>query len=223
MAILQITFLFIGFFILILVLATIFKCQQRIILWSAAICIFLGIMFIVGFGLVDVVDGVRPNMPVIMSLILALICAALLITGAEKLHKKLREKENTSQTGNKLITQSSEEISGKVELPERLKTELAEKVFGKAIEAGYMEECGSHYKWNESKVLLSYMCGRIYCGDYPECFKMETKTYWKFGTELFPDTELCALFTTSDIGQSRQNRKDLTVPKNFHKIDIFFE
>lgn len=67
------------------------------------------------------------------------------------------------------------------------------------------------------------MCGRIYCGDYPERLKMETKTYWKFGTELFPDTELCVLFATSDIGQSRQNRKDLTVPKNFHKIDIFFK
>ena len=52
---------------------------------------------------------------------------------------------------------------------------------------------------------------------------METKTYWKFGMELFPDTELCALFDTSDIGQSRQNRKDLTVPKKFQKIDIFFE
>ena len=104
-----------------------------------------------------------------------------------------------------------------------MNTELAKKVFGKAIEAGYMEECGSHYKWNESKVLLSYMCGRIYCGDYPERLKMETKTYWKFGTELFPDTELCVLFATSDIGQSRQNRKDLTVPKNFHKIDIFFK
>jgi hypothetical protein len=105
----------------------------------------------------------------------------------------------------------------------QLKTELAEKVFAKAIEAGYIKEEGSHYKWTESKVLLAYMCGRIYCGDYPERLKMETKTYWKFGMELFPDTELCALFDTSDIGQSRQNRKDLTVPKNFQKIDIFFE
>ena len=111
----------------------------------------------------------------------------------------------------------------RIVLTGQLKTELAEKVFAKAIEYGYMKEEGSHYKWTESKVLLAYMCGRIYCGDYPERLKMETKTYWKFGMELFPDTELCALFDTSDIGQSRQNRKDLTVPKNFQKIDIFFE
>lgn len=223
MTMLQITFLFIGFFILILALATIFKRKQRIILWTAAICIFLGIMFIVGFGLVDVVDGNRPNMPVIMSLILALVCAALLIIGAEKLHKKLREKESIPQTGNNVITHSSGETCVNVVLPERLKTELAQKIFAKAIEAGYMKEDGSHYSWKESKVLLAYMCGRIYCGDYPERLKMETKTYWKFGMELFPDAELCTLFDTSDIGQSRQNRKDLTVPKNFQKIDIFFE
>ena len=71
-----------------------------------------------------------------------------------------------------------------------------------------MKEEGSHYKWTESKVLLAYMCGRIYCGDYPERLKMETKTYWKFGMELFPDTELCVLFATSDIGQSKQKRPD---------------
>ena len=42
---LQITFLFIGVFILVLVLATIFKRYQRIILWTAGILMFLGVMF----------------------------------------------------------------------------------------------------------------------------------------------------------------------------------
>ena len=55
MTMLQITFLFIGFFILILVLATIFKRYQRTILWTAAICMFLGVLFSVGFGYVDVI------------------------------------------------------------------------------------------------------------------------------------------------------------------------
>lgn len=65
MTMLQITFLFIGFFILILVLATIFKRYQRTILWTAAICMFLGVLFSVGFGYVDVIDGDVPNLPVI--------------------------------------------------------------------------------------------------------------------------------------------------------------
>lgn len=223
MTMLQITFLSIGFFILILVLATTFKRYQRAILWTAAICMFLGVLFSVGFGYVDVIDRDVPNLPVITSIVLIIIGSALLILGAEKLNKELRGKENDLQTGNKVITQSSEATIGKVVLTGQLKTELAEKVFAQAIEAGYIKEEGSHYKWNESKVLLAYMCGRIYCGDYPERFRMGTKTYWKFVMELFPDTELCVLFDNSDIGQSRQNRKDLTVPKNFQKIDIFFE
>ena len=58
---LQITFLFIGVFILVLVLATIFKRYQRIILWTAGILMFLGVMFAIGFGFVDVIDDNRPK------------------------------------------------------------------------------------------------------------------------------------------------------------------
>lgn len=225
MTMLQITFLFIGFFILILVLATIFKRYQRTFLWTAAICMFLGVLFSVGFGYVDVIDGDVPNLPVITSIVLIIIGSALLILGAEKLHSQQREKETLSIPVVTLASKahSADDSENGIVLTRQLKTELAEKVFAKAIEAGYMKEEGSHYKWNESKVLLAYMCGRIYCGDYPERLRMETKTYWKFGMEFFPDTELCALFATSDIGQSRQNRKDLTVPKKFQKIDNFFE
>lgn len=225
MTMLRLTFLFIGFFILISVLATIFRRYQRAILWTAAICMFLGVLFSIGFGYVDVIDADAPNLPVITSIVLIMIGAAVLVVGAEKLYTKQREKEDQSipVVASASKANSAHDNEAGVVLPGQLKTELAEKVFAKAIEAGYMKEEGSHYKWNESKVLLAYMCGRIYCGDYPERLKMETKTYWKFGMELFPDTELCALFATSDIGQSRQNRKDLTVPKNFQKIDIFFE
>ena len=96
MTMLQITFLFIGFFILILVLATIFKRYQRTILWTAAICMFLGVLFSVGFGYIDVIDGDVPNLPVITSIVLIIIGSALLILGAEKLYLKQREKENQS-------------------------------------------------------------------------------------------------------------------------------
>ena len=53
------------------------------------------------------------------------------------------------------------------------------------------------------------MCGRIYCGDYPEYSKYEQKTFWEFGNGLFPDVELNALFEQTGIGQSRQNRRDM--------------
>lgn len=40
---------------------------------------------------------------------------------------------------------------------------------------------------------------------------------------FFPDTELKILFGVSDIGQSRQNRKDLATPKKSQEIDKLFE
>lgn len=73
---LQITFLFIGVFILV---ATIFKRYQRIILWTAGLLMFLGVMFAIGFGFVDVIDGDVPNLPVITSIVLIIIGLALLI------------------------------------------------------------------------------------------------------------------------------------------------
>ena len=142
MTMLQITFLFIGVFILVLVLATIFKRYQRIILWTAGILMFLGVMFAIGFGFVDVIDDNRPNMPVIMSLILALVCAALLIIGAEKLHKKLREKANVASSNDKITSSANDALLQSADeelvLPERLNSELARKVYAKAIEAGFM-------------------------------------------------------------------------------------
>lgn len=106
----------------------------------------------------------------------------------------------------------------------QLKTELAEKVFAQAIEAGYIREEASHYKWNESKVLLAYMCGRIYCGDTSVYDKTNEKYYWKFGKyDFFPDSELKVLLGVSDIGRSRQNRKDLATPKKSQEIDKLFE
>ena len=222
---LQIIFLVIGLCIIVLTLSFVFKRYARTILWSSAIALFAGTLLLVGIGVINPVNEDYTGSTAFWGTIITLISGAALAFCAEILKEKNRGR--TNKNGNIIGTPVSEElvagIDAAIVLSGTLNTELAKKVFGKAIEAGYMEECGTHYKWNESKVLLAYMCGRIYCRDYPERLKMETKTYWKFGMELFPDAELCALFDTSDIGQSRQNRKDLTVPKNFQKIDIFFE
>lgn len=227
---LQVSFSFIGVFVLVLVLATIFKRHQRVILWTAAICIFVGTMFLVGFGIVDPIDGNRPNMPALLSIVIALSGTATLVIGAEKVHAEWREKANETQISDNRIQQllneegASQDVKNGIVLPGRLNTELARKVFVKAIERGYIKEVNSHYKWNGSKALLAYMCGRIYCGDIPVYDKMDQKPYWKFGKfDFFPDSELNVLFDVSDIGQSRQNRKDLKVPIKFQEIDKLFE
>ena len=141
---------------------------------------------------------------------------------AEKLHIKLREKNQ--QTVQTIDNHSECPDSPKgVVLSGRLDTSLARTIFAKAIEAGYIEEVGSHYSWKGTKALLAYMCGRIYCGDYPEYSKYEQKIFWEFGNGLFPDVELNALFEQTGIGQSRQNRRDMPVPNNAGEIDKFFQ
>ena len=78
----------------------------------------------------------------------------------------------------------------------------------KAIDEGYIIIDDDHYKWTLNKVLLAYMCGRIYCEDYPEKTIYDEKTYWMPGrVELFPGTELDKLFNMKDLTQSRHTRK----------------
>ena len=222
MTITQIILLQICAFILILVLATLFKRHQRIILWSAAILIFTGTLLLVGLGTIDLIKDNRPDLVVIAGVFFALLLSCALACGAEKLHFKNREKNKSMiQTGN---IQSEEQNTSKgVVLSGRLDTPLARTVFAKAVEAGYMEEDGSHYRWTKgTKALLAYMCGRIYCGDVPEYSNLDRKSFWKFGNGLFPDAELNALFGQTGIGQSRQNRRDMAVPSNAGDIDKLF-
>jgi putative transmembrane protein len=221
MTITQIILLQICVFILILVLATVFKRHQRIILWSAAIVIFTGTLLLVGLGTIDLIKDNRPNIVVIAGVSFAFLLSCALACGAEKLHAKNREKDKqTIQAGkNHPKAQNAPE---RVVLSGRLDTPLARIVFSKAVKAGYMEEAGSHYSWKGTKVLLAYMCGRIYCGDVPEYSKHEQKSFWKFGNGLFPDVELNTLFEQTEIGQSRQNRRDMAVPANAGDIDKLF-
>ena len=202
-------------------------------MWSAAIVFFIGTLLLIGLGIIDPVKDNHPDPVVITGIVTALILSGLFAYGAEKLHIKLRERNQ--QTVQAIDNQSECPDSPKgVVLSGRLDTSLARTIFAKAIEAGYIEEvgshyswkgtkAGSHYSWKGTKALLAYMCGRIYCGDYPEYSKYEQKTFWEFGNGLFPDVELNALFEQTGIGQSRQNRRDMPVPNNAGEIDKFFQ
>lgn len=96
----------------------------------------------------------------------------------------------------------------KVTLPSRLDSEWARRIFDKAMEEGYIIIDDDHYEWTLNKVLLAYMCGRIYCEDCPEKTIYDEKMYWMPGrVELFPGTELDKLFNMKDLTQSRHSRK----------------
>lgn len=220
---LKVPLLIICALVVLLVAATIFKQHQRKILWSAAILLFVGTLLLVGIGVIDPVGETHPNLPALTGIIMALVSAAAMACTAEKLYARNKGKQEEKIAQSPLYEQTSPEAE-RVVLPEHLDTELTRKVFARAIDAGFMEENGAHYKWKLSKALLAYMCGRIYCGDRPTYTDIEDKYYWTFGSSgFFPDAELSALFEQSELGQSRQNRKDLTVPQKSHKIDKLFE
>lgn len=209
-------------FVLILLLSAIFNKHHRIIMWSAAIVFFIGTLLLIGLGIIDPVKDNHPDPVVITGIFTALVLSGLFAYGAELLHTKLKEKNRQAVQTIDNQPECPDSRKGVV-LSGRLDTSLARAIFAKAIEAGYIEEVGSHYSWKGTKALLAYMCGRIYCGDFPEYSQYEQKTFGEFGNGLFPDVELNALFGQTGIGQSRQNRRDMPVPNNAGEIDKFFQ
>lgn len=119
-----------------------------------------------------------------------------------------------------VIYEVEEDIQEGVSITGKLDTPLAKIMFAKAIERGYMTESGRHYQWNEkeSKALLAYMCGRIYCGDMPEHY--DSYDIWKIGrVKSFPDTALNELFQEKELARSRSTRINHTTPYNSTVID----
>lgn len=158
-----------------------------------------------------------------MGISTAIGCAITLIYAAEDLHQKKRIK-GKKITETESVQEDLVPDHHKVTLPSRLDTELARKIFDKAIEEEYIIINDDHYEWTLNKVLLAYMCGRIYCEDYPEKTIYDEKMYWMPGrVELFPGAELDKLFNMKDLTQSRHSRKNKAAPIGSEKIDKLFE
>lgn len=211
-----------GFFIVLVVTYT-YKLNNRKVFWGVGITTIISILILLGLGILRPSWGTETGMAVIVGISTAIGCAITLIYAAEDLHQKKRTK------GKKIAeTECAQEIAisdhDKVALPSRLDTEVARRVFAKAIEEGYIIVEGNHYKWTMSKVLLAYMCGRIYCEDYPEKTRYDDKLFWMPGrVELFPGAELDKLFNMKDLTQSRHSRKNKAAPTGSEKIDKLFE
>ncbi len=93
------------------------------------------------------------------------------------------------------------------ELPHDLCTPKAQMYFNKAIEQGLITVGEENWHWNKNTVLLSFMCGVIYCGD--EVDTDGYRTYiWRFGAKQLPDAQLQRLFGENNIGQLRSNKID---------------
>lgn len=144
-----------------------YKLNNRKVFWGVGLTTITSILILLGLGILRLSWGTT-GMAVIVGISTAIGCAITLIYAAEDLHQKKRTKrQNIAAVATESAQGVPDSEHDKVTLPPRLDTELARKVFAKAIEKGYMEEVGSHYSWKDTKALLAYMCGRIYCGDIP--------------------------------------------------------
>ena len=213
-----------GFFIVLVVTYT-YKLNNRKVFWGVGITTIISILILLGLGILRPSWGTETGMAVIVGISTAIGCAITLIYAAEDLHQKKRAKgKNITAVGTEPAQGVPDSEHDKVTLPPRLDTELARSIFAKAIDEGYIIIDDDHYKWTLNKVLLAYMCGRIYCEDYPEKTRYDDKLFWMPGrVELFPGAELDKLFNMKDLTQSRHSRKNKAAPIGSEKIDKLFE
>ena len=110
-----------------------------------------------------------------------------------------------------------------LEFADKLKTDLALKVFDRAINAGLITPMPDRYQWNLSTVLLSYMCGKIYSGDHADYDKAGQEYIWiKGDAGVFPEKALNDLFKLKNIGQLRRNYSFKPISKRCVEIDELF-
>lgn len=221
----RIVALLIAFCIIILAASFLFRKHSRTILWTSGLTLFVGTLILIGLGIVEIETADSASSNGIWGSLIAIAAGTALIICAESLKKRGDSRQAAVAKVPLIGKFVSKKLYGdSIELPEALNTETARIVFDRAIKAGYITVKDGHYQWNEAKVLLSYLCGRIYCGDYPEYDQWDDKSTWRFGKQdFFPNTELSKLFNEKDLSQSRQNRKDQKVPLGAEKIDGIFE
>ena len=148
--------------------------------------------------------------------------ASIPVLAPVSIEEESEGKNETVKKGTDVLITEDGSLKGVI-IPRGLNTPLARRVFTKALEAGYISVNGTRLIWNDSTVLLAYMCGRIYCKDKAEKVSHENKYCWEKGQDGLPNAELTRLFQREGIGQARLNRKSATAPKKFEEIDKFFE
>ena len=109
-------------------------------------------------------------------------------------------------------------------LPTELDKGNARDIFDKAIKAGFINiNNNGTLKWNKTKVLLSYLCGRIYCNDFIKTDDFGENPTWRQSGTL-PNAELCKLFNLDkDLNPSRNKLLSGNPPKGYDIIDSLFE
>lgn len=106
------------------------------------------------------------------------------------------------------------------EIPTIRNTDKERLVFGNALKKQYMTLENGRYKWSESKSLLAYMCGRLYCDDRIKEDESDYSMKYVKGYSQMPAKEVKNLFGI-DVAS---NRYAINGPPRYSwKVDDLFK
>lgn len=111
-------------------------------------------------------------------------------------------------------------------LPPELNSPIAQTIFSKAIEEGYISQKGDLLQWHKSNALLAYFCGRLFCGDVLTFEVGSERPLYKRAGKL-PETAIMGVFLDQYgkklPGLSDSRRQLSYAPFGYEIIDELFD
>lgn len=96
-------------------------------------------------------------------------------------------------------------------------------ILQKAIEVGLFHVNDGRLEWRGgSKTLLTYLCGRVWSGDYVRCNNRIGTVSWIFGCFRFPGEHLESFLCVKNLRQLRSRLQGLEPPKGYKIVDNLF-
>lgn len=104
-------------------------------------------------------------------------------------------------------------------------TMLNAQAFHRAVQYGYIQvdQKGNLHWMLGSTTLLAYFCGRMWCGDASRYSRRVQAGLWTFGKRQFPAASLNRTFGVTTLKESRNRRKNRTLPRGYEVIDSLFD
>ena len=109
-------------------------------------------------------------------------------------------------------------------LPVKLRTGVRAEVLMAALQEGLVTVTDDgRWQWQlESKTLLAYFCGRMWCGDTPLYSKHARGWVWQSGQGRFPRKDLVELFGVRNLRTLREQRFMALLPNGWEQVEKIF-
>lgn len=110
-------------------------------------------------------------------------------------------------------------------LPIKLRIGVRAEVLMAALQEGFVTVSDDgRWQWQlESKTLLAYFCGRMWCGDTPLYSQRARGWVWQVGQGRFPRKDLVALFGVRNLRTLREQRYMGMLPVGWELVEAVFE